>query len=59
MSDLPVVVSNNVVARIVSGDAAIPSFGYVIHFRGNEMQELKKFVPGAKIEVEAVAVLDG
>jgi hypothetical protein len=46
---LCIVVNNDVVTRIVQGDAAIPPTGYVIHFRGGRLREAQKFREGAEV----------
>jgi hypothetical protein len=47
-----VTVKENLVTRVAPGDAAIPSKGFVIHFRGGEAAHASKFVLGAFVKFE-------
>ena len=49
---LCVVVNHNRVERIVAGDAPIPLFGYIIHLRGNEKENVGLFPIGATVGFE-------
>lgn len=44
-----VVVNKTVVSSVVRGDAAIPTAGFVINFRGSEEAEASKFPVGARV----------
>lgn len=46
---ISVVVENNTVVRIVQGDTAIPTLGYVINFRGDQARAASAFTHGAKV----------
>ncbi len=51
---LCVVVNHNRVERIVAGDAPIPLFGYLIHLRGNEKENVRLFPIGATVGYEVL-----
>ena len=49
---LCIVVNHNRVERIVAGDAPIPLFGYIIHLRGSEKENVNLFPVGATVGFE-------
>ena len=51
---LCVIVNHNRVERIAAGDAPIPLFGYIIHLRGNEKENVGLFPVGATVGYEVL-----
>ena len=51
---LCVVINHNRVERVVAGDAPIPLFGYIIHLRGAEKENVGQFPIGATVGYEVL-----
>lgn len=47
-----VVVENDIVTRVATGDVGIPGTGYVIHFRGEEARAAARFMVGTRVTYE-------